>query len=148
VVIVLGLSLLATGMILVGLLNVSWVSFYAAAVIIGLGLGMLLGAPLRYVVLNEAPATARAASQGVLSLFTSSGQLIGGALVGAVAASLGGGVTGYQSAYLAVGVVALMLILLALNLKSRTAEVETVRRNEAARGTDHATGMTAEIKPA
>ena len=147
VVIVLGLSLLGLGMILVGLLSVSWMVFYVAAVIIGLGLGMLLGAPLRYVVLNEAPVTARAASQGVLSLFTSSGQLIGGAMVGAVAASLGGGVSGYQSAYVAVGVVALLLILVALNLKSRTAEVETVRRNEVTRHTDHAVGVSADIKP-
>ncbi len=147
-VILCGLSLLAAGMILVGVLPVTWVGFYGSALVVGLGLGMLLGAPLRYVVLNEAPATARAASQGALSLFTSSGQLIGGALVGAVAASLGGGVAGYKGAYIAVGVVALLLILVAVNLKSRAAEIETVKRNEAMRHAEAPAAAPIEAEPA
>ena len=106
-------ALLALGMLVIGVMNVSWVMFYMAAALVGLGLGMLLGAPLRYVMLNEAPVEDRAASQGALSLFTSSGQLVGGALVGAVAASLGGGVVGYQGSYLAVGAAAVILAFLA-----------------------------------
>ncbi len=131
VVILSGSILLALGMISVGAVTISLISFYGAAILIGLGLGMLLGAPLRYIMLAEAPKKDRAAAQGALSLSTSTGQLVGGAMVGAVAASLGGGILGYQRSYLVVGVVALALALLALGLNSRQVELETARRNEA-----------------
>ncbi len=130
-VVFLGAALVAAGMLVVGLATLSWGVFYAGALLVGLGLGILLGAPLRYIMLNEAPLADRASAQGALTLFTSTGQLIGGALVGAVAASAGGGVTGYQSAYTVVGAVAVVLALLALALKSRAEELATVHRNEA-----------------
>jgi MFS family permease len=65
--------------------------FILSGTLIGLGLSVLLGAPMRYIVLNEAPAEDRGAAQGVLTVFTGVGQLISGALVGAAAASAGGG---------------------------------------------------------
>ncbi len=133
VVVLLGSVLLAAGMLLVGLSTVTIAVYLVTALLVGLGLGMLLGAPLRYIVLNEAPLADRASAQGGLTLFTASGQLMGSAVVGAVAASAGGGVAGYQSAFLAVGVVAVLLALLALGLKSQAAERDTVRRNEALR---------------
>jgi EmrB/QacA subfamily drug resistance transporter len=123
-------GLLAAGMLLISLLPIDLVVFYLAAISTGLGLAGLLGASLRYVMLNEAPRADRAAAQGALSLFTSVGQLLGGALVGALAASTGGGVTGYQSAYLFVGVVALLLTLLSFGLKSQTEEMATAHRHE------------------
>ena len=125
-----GSALLAAGMLVVGLSTVTTGVYLITALLVGLGLGMLLGAPLRYIVLNEAPLSDRASAQGGLTLFTASGQLIGSAVVGAVAASGGGGVAGYQSAFLAVGGLSILLFLLALRLKSQTAERETVRRNE------------------
>jgi EmrB/QacA subfamily drug resistance transporter len=125
-----GTGLFAAGMIVVGLLDIDLVVFYLAAILTGFGLASLLGASLRYVMLNEAPAADRAAAQGALSLFTSIGQLLGGATVGAVAASRGGGVPGYQAAYLAVAAVALLLTLLSLALKGRTEEMATARRNQ------------------
>jgi MFS family permease len=123
--------LLAIGMFLLGTLGSQIIFFYIAGLLIGVGLAMMLGAPLRYIMLNEAPAAERAAAQGAIALFTSVGQLLGGAVVGAVAASLGGGVGGYQAAYLAIGVLAVVLAVLASGLKGRAAEMETVRRNEA-----------------
>jgi EmrB/QacA subfamily drug resistance transporter len=133
-VVFLGSALVAAGMLLVGLAPIRWSVFYASAILVGLGLGILLGAPLRYIMLNEAPLSDRASAQGALTLFTSTGQLIGGALVGAVAASAGGGVVGYQSAYTVVGFVAVALALLALALKRRSEELATVRQNEALPG--------------
>lgn len=130
-VVLLGSGLLAAGMLLMGLSTVTTAIYLITAILAGLGLGMLLGAPLRYIVLNETPSSDRASAQGGLTLFTASGQLIGSAVVGAVAASGGGGVEGYQAAFLAVGSIAIVLLLLALALKSQTAERETVRRNEA-----------------
>ena len=56
---------------------------------------------------------------------------MGGALVGAVAASHGGGTAGYQQAFLGVGVITLVCFFAAFGLKNRTAELATVQRNEA-----------------
>ncbi|HSN77610.1 MAG TPA: hypothetical protein VL334_21260, partial [Anaerolineae bacterium] len=57
-------------------------------------------------------------------------QLTGGALVGAVAASMGGGVVGYQQAFVIIGIVSAAFFVLALALKNRPEELATVQRNE------------------
>jgi EmrB/QacA subfamily drug resistance transporter len=131
-VVLIGTSVLAVGLLLVGLLPISIVLFYVAGTLVGLGLSWLLGAPLRYIMLNEAPRSQRAASQAALALSTRVGQLTGGALVGAVAASLGGGVAGYQQAFVIIGLVSAAFIVLALALKNRAEEMATVQRNEQA----------------
>ncbi len=131
VVLLAGTLLTTAGMLVVAFLASNIVFFYVAATLVGLGLGVLLGAPLRYVMLNEAPSSERASAQGILTLNTSMGQLVGGALVGAVAASFGGGTSGYTTAFLAVGLVMLVMMLLTTGLKNRTAEVETAQRNRA-----------------
>jgi len=119
-------------------LAVHMVLFIAAGGVIGLGLSALLGAPVRYIMLNEAPASDRAAAQGAITLFTSVGQLMSGALVGAVAASQGGGVAGYGAAYLLVGVVALLLTVSAQGLKGHTEEMATVAQHERTSSVDSA----------
>lgn len=127
-VILAGTSLWAAGTLLLGLFPASLALYYAATILIGLGLSALLGAPLRYIMLAESRADERATAQGALTLFTSTGQLLGGALVGALAASRGGGVTGYGIAYLGVGAIALALAILALGLKGHRAELAATRR--------------------
>ncbi|MDE3091818.1 MAG: MFS transporter, partial [Chloroflexota bacterium] len=134
VVLLVGTALVTAGMIVVAILVADIFFFYLAAILVGLGLGILLGAPLRYVMLNESPASERASAQGILTLFTSMGQLVGGALVGAVAASFGGGLNGYGTAFLAVGVVMLVMTLLTIALKSRAEELATAQRHHAATG--------------
>lgn len=130
-VVLIGTGVLAAGLLMVGRLPISLALFYLTGVLIGLGLSWLLGAPLRYIMLNEAPRPQRAAAQGALALSTRVGQLVGGALVGAVAASRGGGAAGYQEAFLGVGVITLVCFFVAFGLKNRTAELATVQRNEA-----------------
>lgn len=132
VVVLAGNALLALGMVMVALLSINQVSFYISAILVGLGLSTLLGAPLRYIMLGESSASERASAQGALTLFSSTGQLAGGALVGAVAASKGGGVGGYQEAYMVVGVLAVVLVVLAFGLKGRAEELATVRGNHVA----------------
>ncbi len=120
-----GTSLLAIGMLTLGLLGSGQIGYYVGGILVGFGLAALLGAPIRYIMINEAPAADRTAAQGVATIFTSVGQLMGAALVGAIAASVGGGVAGYSIAYLAIGLVAVLLALLALGLKNRTEELTT-----------------------
>ena len=131
VVLFVGTTLTAAGLFVIVLVNTGMVAFYIAAILVGLGLGILLGAPLRYVMLNETPPSERASAQGVLALNTSVGQLVGGALVGAMAASFGGGMNGYTTAFLAVGIVVAVMAVLTFALKNRTAELETAKQNQA-----------------
>ena len=120
-----GSSLLALGMLTLGFLGSTLAGYYGGSILVGLGLSALLGAPIRYILINEAPASDRAAAQSIGTISTSTGQLMGTAVVGAVAASFGGAAGGYTAAYLTIGGVAIVLTLLAFGLKGRAAEMET-----------------------
>jgi len=89
----------------------------------------LLGAPVRYIMLVEARANERSVAQGVIALFSSIGQLTGSALVGAAAASRAGlsVLAGYSTAFLVVAISGVVLVVLSVFLKSRTAEQETLQ---------------------
>jgi EmrB/QacA subfamily drug resistance transporter len=127
VVVFAGNLLVGAGMLVAGLFATRLALFYLAAGLVGVGLGVLLGAPLRYIMLGEAAASERASAQGALTLFTSIGQMVGGTLVGAIAASRGGGVPGYEEAYLVVGLMALALAVMSVGLKGRAEELAAVR---------------------
>jgi EmrB/QacA subfamily drug resistance transporter len=125
-----GTLLLAVGMAMLssGLTSLLW-GFITSAAVIGLGLSSLLGAPMRYIMLNEASVAERTSAQGLITLFTSIGQLTSSALVGAVAASMGGGVKGYGTAYMVVGIIAGIMVILTLGLKSRQQELSMLEQN-------------------
>jgi len=123
-----GTLLLTVGMMMLSngsLISALW-GFIASGVVIGLGLSSLLGAPMRYIMLNEASAADRTSAQGMISLSTSVGQLTSSALIGAVAASMGGGMPGYGAAYMVIGVVAGLMVILTFGLKNRQQELSTV----------------------
>jgi EmrB/QacA subfamily drug resistance transporter len=124
VVLITGTTLLAAGMLTLTLNSINIISFYFAAALIGLGMGFLVGAPLRYIMLREAKQTERGSAQGMLTIFTGIGQIFGGVFVGALASSQGGGVMGLRNAYFWVGVIMLALILVSFGLKSRKRELE------------------------
>jgi EmrB/QacA subfamily drug resistance transporter len=109
--------------------------FILAGVLTGLGLAALVGAPVRYIMLNEAPPSERAAAQGLMTLNISIGQLVSSALLGALVASRGGGVPGYRSAFLLVAAVGLVLAVMATGLKDRAAEQATLTAEARRRST-------------
>ncbi len=113
-----GLAFSISGLTLFGLAELTLRSFFAAGALTGLGLAVLLGAPLRYAVLREVPSEQRGAGQGLLTLCLSIGQLTGAALVGGVAASQGPGVDGYQRALLVIALVMCVVIMLSTALKN------------------------------
>jgi len=129
-VIILGTTLLTAGMLALSLFSESWPLFFAATILIGLGLSALLGAPIRYIMLNEAPVEDRTVAQALITIFTGVGQLFSGASVGAIVASAGGGVAGYSAAYGIIGVVAILLLFLSTGLKSRAIEQATMAENK------------------
>jgi EmrB/QacA subfamily drug resistance transporter len=122
-VVVVSTVLIAAGMFVFATLATTLAGYYAGAVLGGLGLAGLLGSSLRYLMLNSTPAADRASAQAALTIFMSVGQLLGGAAIGAIVASAGGGVLGFDRAFAAIGIVALALALMALGLKGRREEL-------------------------
>ncbi len=117
-----GTALATVGLAIIGWVPVTTFTFYLAAGLAGLGLAALLGAPIRYIMIQEAPLDERASAQAMISLVTKIGQLLAGAVVGAVVTSFGGGAGGYIAAYRVEALLAAGLILVAANVRPAQAE--------------------------
>lgn len=76
-------------------------------VVAGTGFGALLGAPTRFIISNEVPATGRSAAIGLLSVFLIIGQVVGSSLAGGLIAGSDVLTSSYHVAYLAFAVVAI-----------------------------------------
>ncbi len=126
-VIMIGILTLIAGLFLLSLLPITHTVFYGSGMLIGIGLAFLLGAPLRYIMNNETGQGERAAGQSLLTIFTSTGQLFSAALVGALIASKGGGIPGFDFAFLFLAFLMVILLIPAYGLKSREAEKVTDR---------------------
>jgi EmrB/QacA subfamily drug resistance transporter len=133
-VILFGMLMTVAGLVMLGLPALSLVIFIAAQIMIGLGLSALLGAPFRYIILNEARPEERGAAQSLTQIPASVGQILGAAVVGSVVASLGNGPQGYREAFLFVGVIMAVMLVFGFGLKSQAAERQTVARNKAVAG--------------
>lgn len=133
-VIVVGVAIMTVGMFLLSATaSVLWL-FIASGLLIGFGMSALLGAPIRYVTLNETTAAERSSAQGLVNVFTSIGQLLGAAVVGAVAASASMPAAGYTSAFSFIGWIGVVLLIAAVFLKSQADEA----RPAAAEAPSHA----------
>jgi MFS family permease len=130
VVLTAGTALSAAGMFLLSLFPTNLTLFIIALVLLGLGLSALLGAPLRYIMLSEASPEERSIAQGITNVFISIGQLLGSAMIGAMAASGINQVAGYSSGYSVIGFVGLVLLVITFLLKSRNAELATSQHNQ------------------
>lgn len=120
-----GLLLTIVGLALYALLPLDTVGFYSAGAAIGFGLSSLLGAPLRYVTLQEAGASRRAAGQGLLTLCVSIGQLLGAAIVGGIVGSSATELGGYRHALLTLAVACGIALVLSAALRGRVAAGRT-----------------------
>ncbi len=119
IVVQIGLVLTVAGLASLALLPLDWRTFYAAGVMVGLGLASLLGAPLRYIVLQEAGEGRRGAGQGLLTLCVSVGQLVGSAVIGGVVGSAADVLPGYRQALLAVVAACAVALVLSVALRGR-----------------------------
>ena len=89
----------------------------AATVAVGVGLAGILGSSISYILLVEADVSERTLAQGLSTLFLSVGQLVGAALIGAVAASAALPAEGYRAAFAVLAVVAAVLVVVAQGLR-------------------------------
>ena len=127
-----GTAISASGTLLLSFFAASLTMFIISSVLIGFGLSALLGAPIRYIMLSETRAAERSIAQGMTNVFISIGQLIGSALVGALAASAVNKLTGYSNGYRFIGLIGLILVLLTFFLKNHAIEQATTQQNQAA----------------
>lgn len=131
VVILTGTLVMTGGLILLSLMASSMTAFILSGILIGLGLSALLGAPVRYIMLNESTPAERSTAQGIIAIFSSVGQLLGSALVGAAATSQStqSALAGYTTAFLVVAAGSLIMVLLSFLLKGREAETAAAQAN-------------------
>lgn len=90
--------------------------FYASGVFVGLGLSVLAGSSLRYIMLSVTLPEDRATSQGMLTIFTSTGQLIGSALFGLILGSVSTR-NPFTLVFLSAAIALLAVLLLATKLR-------------------------------
>jgi len=65
----------------------------------------------------------RALGQGIITLFTSTGQMVGATLIGIIVASMPSKLDGYSRSFLVIAVIAFSVMLLSYRLKSRSQEL-------------------------
>jgi MFS family permease len=114
-----GLALTAAGLLWFAWAPLDWRNFYLSGALIGFGMSALLGAPLRYIVLQEAGESRRGAGQGLLTLCISIGQLVGAAVVGGIVGSASDALPGYRLSLLGVGIACGLALVLSAALRGR-----------------------------
>jgi EmrB/QacA subfamily drug resistance transporter len=115
------------GLLMMGIFSRSFYLLILAGILIGIGMSTAIGSPPRYIMLLESPPQERASGQALINILTSVGQLMGGALIGAVIGSYAGKIEGYQLAYLSIGFIAVVMTILAMGLKSKKEQLKTMK---------------------
>jgi MFS family permease len=118
-----GLMLAATGLLFFHFSSATRINFYTAGIFMGLGSAMLQGSALRYIMLNEVQVSERALGQGIITLFTSTGQMTGATLIGIIVASGASRTEGYSQSFLIIALMALVVMVISYRLKSRSEEL-------------------------
>lgn len=99
--------------------------FYISGIMLGIGLSVLAGSSLRYIMLNEVSSGERASAQGVLTIMISFGQILASALIGAFTTGYQNGIKGYQIVFALLTFITVFLGISSLRLKSRKQEKES-----------------------
>lgn len=113
-IIAIGLLLSTIGFYLLSMSGNHTFIYYLSGSIIGFGLSILSGSSLRYIMLNNTSAEDRATSQGMLTVFTSIGQLVGAAIIGLFSTNFAGN---HLYKIIFVGLSALLLIMFVLSFR-------------------------------
>jgi MFS family permease len=87
-IVIIGLMFCAAGFLMLSASHSSTILYYSSGVLVGLGMSVLSGSSLRYIILNNTSQESRATSQGMLTILISLGQLIATALIGLISGHL------------------------------------------------------------
>ncbi len=121
-IVIVSLTMVVASVLMFAFAPISIPVFVMASFVGSTGLGGVLGAPLRLVILDNCLPAERGSAQGILSNLTSVGRLLGATFVGSVAASVGGGIEGYQAAFMGMVVVAAAMLALGFALTPTAAK--------------------------
>lgn len=114
-----GLALTAVGLLVLAYRPLELWTFYTGAFCVGMGLAGLLGAPLRFIALEEAGDEHRGTGQGLVTVFLSTGRIVGAAVIGGVVTTGASELEGFGHALTVLAVVALGAALAATAMRSR-----------------------------
>jgi MFS family permease len=128
IVILIGLVLMVISTIMLSLYAADFALFITAGVFFGLGLSILSGSSLRYIMLNEVDIHQRALTQGLLTIFVSMGQITGGAVVSGMVAKYVVMLDGYKSVFISISVLIAGVLLLSSRLRNRKDEKEFIKQ--------------------
>ena len=128
VVILIGLVLMVISTMMLSLYASQFSLFILAGVFFGLGLSILSGSSLRYIMLNEVDVHQRALTQGLLTIFVSMGQITGGAVVSGMIAKYVILLEGYQSVFVTMSVLIGGVLLFSFRLRNKKDEREFIKR--------------------
>ncbi len=117
-IVITGLMLLSAGFFLLSLTGSQKIIYYISGVLVGLGLSVLAGSSLRYIILDNTSAEDRATSQGILTIFMSIGQIAGTAVIGLILGSMTGSNV-FGSIFTGVSILLLVMILLSFGLENK-----------------------------
>jgi MFS family permease len=121
-IIIAGLSFLTIGFYLLSKIgDEKWI-YYLSGVFIGLGLSILAGSSLRYIMLNNTTIEDRAISQGMLTIFISVGQLFGSAVIGLLLASLSVENV-YPIIFTCISILLIIILMVSLGLKKKDSQL-------------------------
>ncbi len=122
-IIILALMFCAAGFLTLSASGSSKAMYYSSGVLVGLGMSVLSGSSLRYIILNNTSQEARATSQGMLTILISLGQLVATALIGLLIATLSQG-SGFVSIFASTGAMMTLLLILAFWLQEGPVSAE------------------------
>jgi EmrB/QacA subfamily drug resistance transporter len=128
IVIILALGFMTVGFLILQFLEDQKSIYYGSGVLLGLGLSVLAGSSLRYILLNEVPAEERASSQGLITIFVSLGQIMGAAAIGAVIANHPTSMVGYMNAFKVLLILSIIFFINGFFLKNKKSEMESSNR--------------------
>mgnify|MGYP001212116531 FL=1 len=127
-VLLIGLATTTFGFVILTLFGGLLPGFYTALVFIGLGMGSIAGAPLRYIMLNESEQREKGSAQGLIRVFMGVGQIVGGTLTGGVIAAFPLEHQGHFIAYGTIAVFSGSMTVLSIFLKSKEKERATSKQ--------------------
>lgn len=117
------------GLVLMGYFSYNLYLFIIGEVLASYGMLTLIGAPLRYLILSETAPGERGSGQAIVNMLSSVGQIIGGALIGAIIASYNGTIVGYHYTYILVVIFGVITYYLTRKLKSRQEQLKAMKKN-------------------
>jgi len=117
-IIAIGLLFAAFGLYLLSTSGNQLFIYYLSGILTGLGLSVLAGSSLRYIMLNNTRLQDRATSQGMLSILIGVGHLSGTAVIGIITVSM---LTksGYEIMFAGVAFLLLAMFILSFGLKNK-----------------------------